>query len=205
METTKYSKVYRIIHWAIAISFVLLLITIFLRLTWMNKYNMAAIIQDYLSSTGQNLSEDQLITLAKKIRQPMWDWHIYIGYVLTGLFSIRIILPGFGHMKFQNPFDKSLSIKMKFQKWTYLVFYVCVIVSLITGLIIEFGSKDFKKSMEEIHVLGIYYLVAFIVIHVAGVLIAEFTEQKGIISRIVSGSKDKDVKAPNKESSTKTN
>ena len=47
--------------------------------------------------------------------------------------------------------------------------------------------------MENIHVLGIYYLVAFIVIHVAGVLIAEFSDQKGIVSRIVSGSKDEDL------------
>jgi cytochrome b561 len=61
MEKTKYSNLYRIIHWAIAISFLLLLVTIFLRLTWMNKYNVAAIIQDYLSSTGQTLSQDQLI------------------------------------------------------------------------------------------------------------------------------------------------
>jgi cytochrome b561 len=189
MEKTKYSNVYRIIHWAIAISFLLLLITIFLRLTWMNKYNVAAIIQDYLSGTDQVLSQEQLIDLAKKIRQPMWNWHIYIGYVLVGLFSIRFILPAFGHMKIQNPFGKNLSTKMKFQKWTYIIFYLCVIVSLATGLIIEFGPKEFKKPMEEIHVLGIYYLIAFIGIHLAGVLIAEFTDQKGIISRIVSGSK----------------
>lgn len=192
MEHTKYSKVYRIIHWAIAISFMLLLITIFLRLTWMNKYNVAAIIQDYLVGTGQVLSEEQLITLAKKIRQPMWDWHIYIGYALVGFFSIRFILPAFGQMKFQNPFGKNLSTKMKVQKWTYIIFYLCVIVSLITGLIIELGPKELKKPMEEIHILGIYYLVAFIVIHLAGVLIAEFTEQKGIISRIVSGTRDND-------------
>jgi len=192
MENTKYSKVYRIIHWTIAISFLLLLITIFLRLTWMNKYNVAAIIQDYLSSTDQVLSQEQLIDLAKKIRQPMWNWHIYIGYVLVGLFSIRLILPAFGHMKIQNPLDKTLSTKMKFQKWIYIIFYLCVIVSLVTGLIIVLGPKEFKKPMEEIHVLSIYYLIAFIGIHLAGVLIAEFTDQKGIISRIVSGSeKDK--------------
>jgi cytochrome b561 len=189
MEKTKYSNVYRIIHWAIAISFLLLLITIFLRLTWMNKYNVAAIMQDYLNGTDQFLSQEQLIVLAKKIRQPMWNWHIYIGYVLVGLFSIRFILPAFGHMKIQNPFGKNLSTKIKFQKWTYIIFYLCVIVSLATGLIIEFGPKEFKKPMEEIHVLGIYYLIAFIGIHLAGVLIAEFTHQKGIISRIVSGSK----------------
>lgn len=194
MEKTNYSKIYRIIHWAIAVSFLLLLITIFLRLTWMNKYNMAAIIEDYLISTEQSLSQDQLITLAKKIRQPMWNWHIYIGYVLVGLFSIRFILPAFGQMKIQNPLSKNLSTKKRIQKWTYVIFYVCVIVSLVTGLVIELGPKELKKPMEEIHVLGIYYLIAFIVIHFSGVLIAEFTEQKGIISRIVSGSKGKGIK-----------
>lgn len=191
MENTKYSTLYRIIHWLIAISFMLLLITIFLRLTWMNKNNVAAIIQDYLSGTDQVLSQEQLIVLAKKIRQPMWNWHIYIGYVLTGLFSLRFILPLFGHMKFQNPFVRSLTLKEKIQKWTYLIFYLCVIVSLVTGLIIEFGAKSLKKPMEEIHVLSIYYLIGFIILHLGGVFIAEFTTQKGIISRIVSGSKKK--------------
>ena len=189
MNQTKYPTVYRIIHWAIAISFLLLLLTIFLRLTWMNKHNVAAILQDYIIGTGQTLSEDQLIVLAKKIRQPMWDWHIYIGYVLVGLFSIRFILPAFGHMKIQNPLSKDLTAKMKVQKWTYLIFYISVIVSLTTGLIIELGPKDLKKSMENIHVLSIYYLLAFITIHLAGVLLAEFSDQKGIISRIVSESK----------------
>ncbi len=192
MEKLKYSKIYRIIHWAIAVSFLLLLITIFLRLTWMNKYNMAAIIENYLISTEQSLSQDQLIVLAKKIRQPMWNWHIYMGYILVGLFSIRFILPAFGQMKIQNPLSKNLSTKKRIQKWTYIIFYVFVMVSLVTGLIIELGPKDLKKPMEEIHILGIYYLIAFIVIHLAGVLIAEFTNEKGIISWIVSGSKDKD-------------
>nr|WP_245536062.1 cytochrome b/b6 domain-containing protein [Psychroflexus torquis] len=67
---------------------------------------------------------------------------------------------------------------------------MCVVVSLVTGLIIEFGYKAFKKIIEEIHELGIYYLVGFFVLHWLGVLIAEFTNQKGIVSRIVSGSKN---------------
>lgn len=190
MEPKKYSRVYRIFHWAIAATFLLLLITIFLRLTWMNKHNVAAIIQEYISETGQTLTQDQSIVLAKKIRQPMWDWHIYFGYILTGLFSIRFLLPFFGEMKFQNPFSKNISIKEKLQKWTYILFYSCIIVSLGTGLIIVFGPKDLKKSMEEIHELGIYYLAAFIILHLAGVFLAEFTDQKGIISRIISGSKE---------------
>lgn len=191
MEITKYSKIYRIVHWAMALIFMLLLITIFLRLTWMNKYNVAAIIQNYLSDTDQVLTQEQLIALAKKIRQPMWNWHIYLGYILIGLFSLRFILPVFGKMKFQNPFGKNLSTKEKFQKWTYIIFYLCVTISLITGLIIEFGPEKFKKPMEEIHVLGIYYLLGFILLHWGGVFIAEMTNQKGIVSRIISGSKKK--------------
>ncbi|MDO9593497.1 MAG: cytochrome b/b6 domain-containing protein, partial [Lutibacter sp.] len=104
MKIKNYSAVYRMMHWSIAICMILLLITIFLRLTWMNKNNVAEIIQNYLNTTDQSLTQDQLIVLAKKIRQPMWDWHIYLGYILTGLFSIRFLLPIFGEMKFQSPF-----------------------------------------------------------------------------------------------------
>ncbi len=44
-----------------------------------------------------------------------------------------------------------------------------------------------KKPMEEIHVLSIYYLIAYIFIHLGGVLIAEFTNEQGIISKMISG------------------
>ncbi len=189
MKIKNYSAVYRIIHWSIAICMVLLLITIFLRLTWMNKNNVAEIIQNYLNTTDQSLTQDQLIVLAKKIRQPMWDWHLYLGYVLTGLFSIRFLLPLIGEMKFQNPFKKELILKEKFQNFIYLIFYGCVVISLSTGLFIIFGPATIKKSMEAIHVLSIYYLVAFIILHIGGVLLSEFTNQKGIVSKIISGNK----------------
>lgn len=185
-----YSKIYRILHWAIALSFFFLLSTIFLRLTWMNKEHMADIIEKYLSQNGQVLSQDQLIVLAKQIRQPMWNWHIYTGYVLVGLFGLRFLLPFFGEMSIQNPLSNELTTKERFQKWTYVIFYACVVISLVTGLLIEFGPEGWEEISEEIHVLSIYYLVAFIVIHLSGVLLAEFTKQKGIVSRIVSGKKN---------------
>ena len=34
------------------------------------------------------------------------------------------------------------------------------------------------------------YLIAFIILHIGGVLWSEFTNQKGIISKIVSGNKN---------------
>jgi cytochrome b len=46
-----------------------------------------------------------------------------------------------------------------------------------------------KKSMEELHELSIYYLLGYIVLHIGGVLWAEMTSEKGLISRIIGGSK----------------
>jgi cytochrome b len=69
------------------------------------------------------------------------------------------------------------------------VFYVCSAISLVTGLLIEFGPKNLKDPMEEIHVLSLYYLLGFMVLHFGGVLLAECTSEKGIVSRIISGSK----------------
>lgn len=192
MKNKDYSKVYRIIHWAIALSMLFMLLTIFLRMYWLNKNHVSGIIQEFLATTDQTLSEDDSISLAKKIRQPMWTWHIYIGYVLVGLYMIRLILPLFGEMKFPNPFKNYLTLKEKFQNWVYLVFYLCVAISLSTGLLIVYGSDSIHDLMEEIHVLSIYYLLAFIIFHLGGVLLAELTDQQGIVSRIISGKKRAD-------------
>lgn len=188
MEAREYSAIYRIMHWAIAFCIVLLLITIFLRLTWLNKDHVATIIQNYLATTDQVLTDEQATTLAKQIRKPMWDWHIYLGYVLTGLYGIRLALPLFGQMHFTNPRRKQLTLKLKFHYWVYIIFYLCMGISLVTGLMIELGPDNtLKETMEEIHVLSIYYLLAYIAIHLGGVFLAEFTSQKGIVSKIISG------------------
>jgi cytochrome b561 len=186
-EPKDYSVVYRLLHWSIAICMILLLGTIFLRLTWMNRENVADIIQDYFSANPNTLTRDEMVLLAKKIRKPMWEWHIYLGYVITGLFSLRMILPLFGEMKFANPFNPELKPLVKFKLWVYIVFYCCLAVSLTTGLIIEFGPETMEETMEEIHELSIYYLVSYMVLHLGGVLFAEFSDDQGIISRIVSG------------------
>lgn len=184
-----YSLLFRLMHWAIAFCMIGLLLTILLRLGWMNKYHMSAIIQDYMTSINQPLTEEQSIVLAKKIRKPMWEWHIYLGYALTGLYSLRMLLPLFGKLPFASPFQKPLDAKTRFQYGLYLVFYLLLAGSLITGLIIEFGPREWKKTTEEIHELSIYYLVGFMVLHIGGVLLAEFTSIPGIVSRVISGKK----------------
>jgi cytochrome b561 len=187
-----YSSLYRALHWAMAIAMFLILGTIFLRLTWLNKFNVSQIIQEYLSTTQQSLTEEESILLAKKIRQPMWDWHIYLGYALVGIFSLRFLLALFGVLPIQYPWTKGLQTKERFQNIVYIVFYIFITVSLVTGMLIKFGPKTWKHNLEEIHELSIYYLVVYLILHLGGVLMAEFTDKKGIISNIISGKKEEE-------------
>lgn len=184
-----YSRVYRLLHWTMAVLLLLLLFTIFLRLTWMNKNHMADIIGRNLADDGIELSRERLVAIAKQVRAPMWDWHIYIGYALTGVFLVRFLLPLAGEMRFRSPLSPGLGAVEKFKRWTYLVFYGCIVVSLVTGVLIRWGPKSMKAALESVHVLSIYYLVPFIFIHWIGVFIAERTNRRGIVSEMVGGTK----------------
>lgn len=179
---TQYNRTYRLIHWLIALAFLLLLGTIFLRMTWMNKTHVANIMQEQLLLLGHEIPQADAIKVAKKIRAPMWNWHIYLGYLLTGLMVLRFMLAGTDRMKFQNPFAAGLGAKARFQRWTYIAFYVLVLISLVTGLLIEWGPREMKKPLETVHELGLYYLVAYMVLHLGGVYLAERGAQPGLIS-----------------------
>jgi cytochrome b561 len=195
MKREEYPVIYRIMHWSIAASLILLLMTIILRMNWISQSHIADTMRNFMQARNQPITDEELKILARQIRNPipMWVWHFYLGYVLTGLFAVRLILPVFGEMKFSNPFKKEIGFKERIQFLIYWVFYVCVATSLITGLMIKFGPGNLKASMAAIHVLSIYYLVAYIIIHLIGVLIAEFTEQQGIISRSISERKRRDL------------
>ena len=147
---------------------------------------MAAIMDINLRALDVTLTQDQLLKIAKQIRKPMWDWHVYTGYVLIGLYAIRLALPFFGEMKFSNPF-KAASLKQKIQYWSYILFYIFVGASLITGFLIVNGPQEWKKSLESVHTLGLYYLLPFIFIHFTGLFLAEKGENKGIVSRMIRG------------------
>lgn len=186
-----YSTIFRVTHWLIAITFLLLLLTIFLRLTWLNKENLSIILENYLLSKKIELPKDEIIILAKQIRKPMWEWHIYLGYLLTGLYLFRMTLAATKKMEFVNPINRAFSLKEKLHYLVYLVFYLLVAVSLVTGLLIVHGPKDLKTPLETVHELSIYYLLAFIFIHIGGVLLAEMTSSPGIVSKMIRGRFDK--------------
>ena len=153
MKLSNHSQAFRVLHWAMAISFILLLGTIFLRVYWMNIPKMATIVQEQLANRNISITYKDAIQIVKPIRKPMWDWHFYLGYILTGLLSIRVILHISKNMKFQSPFNSCLLPIERFKNLCYIIFYILFLGSLVTGLshqrngfeqrIFHFMSQDF--------------------------------------------------------------
>ena len=187
LENKNFSLAHRLLHWLIAFAILFLMLTVFLRLTWLEKNNVAAILQENLKALNISLNQEDAIKIAKKIRKPMWDWHIYSGYFLIGLYVLRLINLYFSGIVFPNPFKRTRSLKQKIQGWTYIIFYFLMGISLITGFFIVNGSPDYKDILETIHVQSIYYVVLFIIMHMAGLVISELSNEKGIIAKMIYG------------------
>lgn len=187
MKHESYTLTNRLLHWALAFSMLFILLTIFLRLYWLNRNNIAAILLNRLSELDVSISDMQASSIARAIRKPMWDWHIYIGYVITGLYAIRLVFFTIQSAVFKSPFSKDNTLKEKFKSWIYTVYYIFLGVTLITGLLIVLGPDSYRHTFELIHKLSLYWLLAFIVIHFGGFLLEELSTEKGIVSKMISG------------------
>ena len=76
-------------------------------------------------------------------------------------------------------------------KTLYAVFYVLLIVMVVTGLCLAFrDSVPALRKMhfiKEIHGFIMYLIIGFIIVHIAGVIIGERKGHKGIVSDMING------------------
>ena len=194
MRGDYYSLAFRFLHWSIAFVMLGMLITILLRYSWLNKEEMSEIIMGYSTSQDVNMTKEKAVVLAKRIRAPLWEWHVYLGYALMGLVFIRIILGMMGRVPFLNPFKGGITLNLRIRAIIYLLFYVCVVISLVTGLVLELDIETaYNNEIKSIHFGSIYYFVTYLVIHFIGVLFAELSSDNGIVSRMINGKSKYDL------------
>ncbi len=186
---TNYSLLLRIWHWLNVIAISGLLGTFFLRKTFLSWRDNSTIIIEKLSSYGIEVSLEQAKAIAKAIRTPMWEWHIIFGMIFAILLVVRLFIlwkeKGFGY-------DHNESIHMHIVHNSYKVFYAILLFMAVSGLILTWYeplglSKDFTHSIKEIHELVAWIVVIFVPLHIAGVVIAENQDQKGLVSKMISG------------------
>ncbi|HTN35908.1 MAG TPA: cytochrome b/b6 domain-containing protein [Arachidicoccus sp.] len=190
MKPIYYTRAHRIIHWLIAGVFLFILLTVLLRQHWMNKDHIASIMQAQLKARGVQLSDADAVKIGKSVRAPMWQWHVVAGYILLGLYIIRMWIMRIQGSTFKSPFAKNLPSKERIKSSIYLLFYICFGISLVTGIILVWGSRDLHtlhKLMHDIHVKAMYYAITFVIVHLVGLVLGELGGDRGIISRMVGG------------------
>ncbi|KAA2239203.1 cytochrome b/b6 domain-containing protein [Chitinophaga agrisoli] len=187
MREKRFNLVHRVLHWAIAFTILFLLLTVLLRMGWMNKDGVGEIIRQQLDKSGTDLSSKDAGLIGKAVRLPMWKWHYVAGYVMIGLYLIRMVVMLVQGVAYEHPFKKGLSATVRFKGWTYVVFYVLLAASLFTGMMSLYGPKSWHHGMSVVHIKSLYYVATFIILHIGGVLIADAGAERGIISKIISG------------------
>lgn len=186
----KFSLNFRLWHWLNAAVVLGLLGTVFLRKTFLSWRTNSEILMNKLSGMGIEVTAEQAKILAKAVRAGMWEWHIILGYALAFLILYRIFL----FFKDETPREKfnALSAHKKGVRVLYYLFYAALLFMAVSGLVIHFYqelglTKDSAHDIVEIHEAVYNFILFFAVIHIAGVVIADTKEEKGLVSSMING------------------
>lgn len=182
-----YSLQLRVWHWLHAVVVLGLLGTFFLRKTFLSWRANAEILTAKLAEFDIAVTAEQAKGLATAVRAPMWEWHIILGFAFAVLVLWRLAMifrEGFG-CEGETP-------HMAWVCRGYKVVYVLLFFMAVSGIGIYLYSdlgltKEAAHEIKELHETAAWGVVAFVVMHIAGVFIADNGEQKGIVSKMISG------------------
>lgn len=192
----------RIWHWLNAFAISGLLLTVLLRKTLLSWRENSAVISKKLEAAGHTIAPELAKEIAVTIRNPLWDIHIYLGYLLGALLLGRILIILFVEKKcLLKAVLQSLKSGAIFKvntrhyymvKALYALFYIMTLLMVVTGFLLVFKeSLSLEKSVnsffKEIHEISMWFFVAFVGAHITGVVAAEQGEDAGLVSDMISG------------------
>lgn len=203
----KNSEALRFWHWANAVVISGSLITVLVNSTILKPRKSAPLVLTELQKTNPTVTLDQARSVVNMLEDKVWDVHVYFGYTLAALLLLRIMAEFFSvtERRLINQIKKAWisfkTIKQQMEsarhdvivKSIYVIFYVLLLVIVVTGLVLAFDdelglSKAISHSVKEVHGFCMYPVLAFIVIHLVGVWLAERKANgKGIVSDMING------------------
>ncbi|MCJ8209793.1 cytochrome b/b6 domain-containing protein [Mucilaginibacter sp. RS28] len=204
--TRTYPLGIRLWHWLNALVLSGSLITVLINSTLLDRQSASSLIMSVETKGGAAVTADMAKNIAHELEDSVWDVHAYIGLALVALLIFRIIY------ELVQPVSQSLfkrislaKLAMKgsgeerqlakhdyFVKLIYVLFYIVLLVMSVTGTALFFKrniglSKAFSHQIKEIHGACMYAVIAFIIVHIVGVVLAERKESKGIVSDMING------------------
>jgi len=196
-----HSKGLRVWHWLDAIVVISLIVTFFLRdaLVSHGRYLVTRLAAD-----GAAVTFDTARPAIREMVRDLWAWHINLGYALAALLVFRAVVCFIdGHNPFlecwgdicrlRRPFDFR-AVHSTLVRTGYVAFYVLQLFMVLSGLTLVWGeslgvSKDIRHTVGDVHEAVMWFFLAFSVLHVLGVFIAENTGDPGIVSAMINGGK----------------
>jgi len=202
----KNSAALRFWHWTSALLVLGLLITILFQFVIVKAREAGPLFQETLQKSNITLTQQQARSLTRIISHRIWDWHIYLGVGLSAMLVFRVIT------EFTQPATQKFSAKLRqvqklfrevgadspdyrhsvFVKYSYLFFYLTLVVMVATGLALIYADDvaflhALEHSLKEIHNFTMYLILTFTALHLIGVVRAELTTDKGIVSDMING------------------
>jgi|SRR5579863_3871552 len=203
-HTKKYPASLRFWHWASAIVITGSLLTVLINSTILQGWNTANVIKDQLHQSGVTVTDKQARSASHALSDNVWDIHKYFGFALAALILFRLIAEFF-HLTDQKLINKIRRAYREYQsgknrliarhelvvKTLYATLYVLLIIMAVTGLCLAF-EDDIPAlhkihAIREVHGFCMYLIIAFIIVHLTGVFLAERKDSKGIVSDMING------------------
>ena len=202
----KHSALIRIWHWATFLVILGSITTVLINSTMLNPRDNIALVQNQLKEKGITVTEDQAFAVSHEYEDKMWDVHKYIGFCLAFLLLSRVLIE-IGQSpeeKIRSRFKSAMGIykqnpgnKLQYKhflnvKRMYFLFYVLLVIMVFTGIGLAFGrdlgfSRGLHNGVKTVHSILQYFMYAFVLIHLGGVIIAENSKDKGIVSGMING------------------
>ncbi|SKC11181.1 Cytochrome b/b6/petB [Sphingobacterium nematocida] len=83
----EFTVTHRILHWSLGLPMTVLFISGFLRMQWMGRKPIVAVIEQDAPGI---MTKEQTMAIANDILNPMWQWHEYAAYIIVFFFLMRI-------------------------------------------------------------------------------------------------------------------
>jgi Ni/Fe-hydrogenase 1 B-type cytochrome subunit len=195
----KHSVQIRIWHWLFFFLISSSMITILLVSTFLKPQQSSGVLQGLSNQANQ---------IAFQYEERMLTIHKLIGFGLAFLLLSRILIEithsaeekistrirnaiGLYKKKDENKIDYRHYIAVKL---SYTLFYILISIMAITGIGLALGRQvpflgQLHQSIITVHRFVQYFIYAFVFIHLSGLVIADNSNAKGIISGMINGNK----------------
>lgn len=172
-----------------------------LRKTYMSWRTTAAVIETKMAEVGTPVEPDLAREIAIQIRTPMWENHYLFGFALAILLLARIgiaLMPGQSTtLKDFGDAIRTKDLHAILVKAGYVGFYGISAYMVTSGLLMYFKtelglSKELVGTLKTPHENLLWVICGFVVLHIAGVFVAELRGDHGLVSRMIHGKGTRD-------------